>query len=215
MVQNMQTMTIPSRTAIDSEALGAFAHDVRTPLNAVSMVVEVARRMGTGGELQLDEELTDMLMSSVKEIERLVSDLQDVSRIERGKQRMAPGPARLREVLADAAEIVRKDIVLVCDGVSGEGPWDRDRLGRMVADLARSANRCGEGNGEVSIRSEETRDTTVIVVTSGSPGNEPRAITSEAGWGFFRSRALTQAMGGTVEATRTERYMSIRMSLPR
>jgi signal transduction histidine kinase len=211
----MQAMTIPSRTAIDSEALGAFAHDVRTPLNAVSMVVEVARRLSSGGELQLDDELTEMLMTSVKEIERLVSDLQDVSRIERGKQRMAPGPAQLEEVLADAAAIVRKDIALDCSGIRGEGPWDRDRLGRMIADLARSANRCGAGNGEVRVTCEEMPSGIAIVISSGTPGREPRAVASDAGWGFFRCRALTQAMGGTVEATRTERYMSIRMSLPR
>lgn len=208
-------MTPPARTSIDSEALGAFAHDMNTPLNAVSMVIEVARRIGENeNELTLDEELTGLLMTSVKELGRLVSDLQDVSRIERGKQRLAPGPVNLVEVLNTARELLAKDIVIAGDLCECEGPWDRDRLGRMVADLARSANRCGAGTGEVSIDCAVGPETVSLMISSGTPGQEIRPVTSEAGWGFFRARALLLAMGGSVEAMRTERYMAIDVTLP-
>lgn len=209
-------MTNPVRTAIDSEALGAFAHDMNTPLNAVSMVIEVARRTGDNqSELTLDEELTSLLMTSVKELTRLVGDMQDVSRIERGKQHMAPGPASLSEVVATARENLGTSLALIGDVAECEGPWDRDRLGRMIADLARSANRCGAGNGEVEIDSAVGPNHVSLMISSGTPGQQVRNVTSDAGWGFFRARALILAMGGNIEAMRTERYLAIDVTLPR
>lgn len=209
-------MTNPIRTAIDSEALGAFAHDMNTPLNAVSMVIEVARRTGNHeSELTLDEELTRLLMTSVRELTRLVGDMQDVSRIERGKQQMASGPASLPEVVATAREHLGTAITLRGDVADCEGPWDRDRLGRMIADLARSANRCGAGNGEVFIDSAIGPKHVSVMICSGTPGENVRAVTSDAGWGFFRARALILAMGGNIEAMRTERYLAIDVTLPR
>lgn len=194
-------------TAIDSDALGAFAHDVRTPLNAVSMVIDVAKRMGTNGEIALDDELASMLLASIGDIERLVADIHEVSRIERGKQRMMPGPARLDDAVSAAMMMVGSDISVRVDGpIDGEGPWDADRLARVVADFCRCVNRCGDGSGQVRVSGVGPGR---IAVECGAPGGREKAVASDVGWGFFRSKAIVQAMGGRLECDRAEQFMSI------
>ncbi len=205
----------PNRTAIDSDALGAFAHDMNTPLNAVSMVIDLARRSGNDGELLLDEELTRLLSTSVKELIRLVADIQDVTRVERGMQRIVVGKTTLADVLSAARESAAPEITVVGEALDCEGPWDRDRLGRMIADLARSANRCGAGDGQVEFDCAVGPETVSLMISSGTPGEEIRNVGSDSGWGFFRARALILAMGGNVEAMRTERYLAIDVTLPR
>ena len=57
------------------EAMGAFAHEVRTPLTSIRMVMELGRRQSTGGQLVLDRELANMLSTSVDDLQRLADDL--------------------------------------------------------------------------------------------------------------------------------------------
>ncbi len=198
-------------TAIDSDALGAFAHDVRTPLNAASMVIDVARRMGTDGEIALDEELARMLLSAIDDIERLVADIHEVSRIERGKQRLMPGPSSLAEAVSAAVVLVGNDISIEINGpIEGAGPWDGDRLARIVADFVRCANRSGDGSGRVRITGAGP---CTLFVECGAPGGREKAIASDIGWGFFRSKAVLQAMGGRLDCDRAEQFLSLRISL--
>ena len=67
------------------EAMGAFAHEVRTPLTSIRMVMELARRQSSEGQLMLDAELAEMLSSAVDDLLGLADDLQEGSRLERGK----------------------------------------------------------------------------------------------------------------------------------
>jgi len=66
----------PDEELYRREAMGAFAHEVRTPLTSIRMVLELARREGTNGELVLDGELAGMLDASVDDLQQLADDLQ-------------------------------------------------------------------------------------------------------------------------------------------
>ena len=55
------------------EAMGAFAHEVRTPLTSIRMVMELGRRQAPAGQLALDGELSAMLTSSVDDLQRLTT----------------------------------------------------------------------------------------------------------------------------------------------
>lgn len=196
------------------EAMGAFAHEVRTPLTSIKMVMELARRQSAEGELLLDAELAEMLKSSVEDLQQLADDLQETSRLERGKVALSTGPCDLAAAI-DAARDLLSSINLNGIPEPGiEGPWDAARLVRAVAGFAQSANRIGDGSGVVQVEAVRNHQAAELTFTSGKPSGAERPIAADAGFSFFRSRQLVLAMGGSVHCRRAERFATIRVALP-
>lgn len=197
------------------EAMGAFAHEVRTPLTSIKMVMELARRQSRDGEFVLDAELAEMLRTSVDDLQELADDLQEASRLERGKLVLAQGPCDLGAAVDAAREIMTHGPELAGTSPHGiEGPWDARRLVRAIAGFAQAANRIGDGSGTVRFDWEDAEDTLRLTFGSGKPGGEPRQIAADAGFSFFRSRQLVVAMGGSVHCNRAERYIEFIVELP-
>ncbi|MEO8541303.1 MAG: HAMP domain-containing sensor histidine kinase [bacterium] len=196
------------------EAMGAFAHEVRTPLTSIKMVMELARRQSNEGELLLDAELADMLRSSVEDLQSLADDLQEASRLERGKVSLSPGPCEIGAAVEAARDLLRSIEIAGTFDDGLEGPWDAARLVRAIAGFTESANRIGDGSGIVRLEAESDADSVALVFSSGQPGRAARAIAADAGFAFFRSRQLVLAMGGSVHCERAERYATFRVVLP-
>lgn len=197
------------------EALGAFAHEVRTPLTAIRMVLELGRREGEGRELVLDEELAAMLQASVDDLQRLTDELQETSRLERGKLRVASDPCDLIEVVTAARAELRPHVELDGDVPALSGRWDAERLARALAGLGQAANRAGDGTGRVELTIDAEPMSLLVELRSGSPGGVPKPIAADAGYAFFHSRQAVLAMGGKLECERAERYLLVRVRLPR
>jgi hypothetical protein len=197
------------------EAMGAFAHEVRTPLTSIRMVMELARRQSAEGQLLLDAELAQMLSTSVDDLQRLADDLQEVSRLERGKLKLSPGPCDLGAAIEAARSLGGRNIGLEGDVPAGiEGPWDAAGLVRSISGFAEAANRIGDGYGVVRVGCF-SHDTDVEVrFESGQRGTVASGVTADAGFGFFRSRQFVLAMGGSVDCERSERYARITVLLP-
>ena len=195
--------------------MGAFAHEIRTPLTSIKMVLELARRQAEDGELLLDAELASMLVTSVDDLQRLADDLQESSRLERGRLTLSQGPTDLRTAL-DAARSLGAPHVIV-EGtvpVGLEGPWDSGRLVRAIAGFAEAANRIGNGSGMVHFDVARHQQV-VLSFTSGAPNDARKPIGADAGFAYFRSRQAVIAMGGSVDCTRGDGYCNIRANLPR
>ena len=194
--------------------MGAFAHEVRTPLTSIKMVMELARRQSAEGQLLLDGELAAMLRSSVDDLQALADDLQETSRLERGKINLSAGPCDLTAAVDAAREML---LPLQLNGIHEagiEGPWDSARLVRSIAGFAQSANRIGDGSGVVRLDAARSGGFARLVFSSGKAGGEPRTIAADAGFSFFRSRQLVLAMGGSVDCERAERFATFRVALP-
>ncbi len=196
------------------EAMGAFAHEVRTPLTSIKMVMELARRQSKDGQLLLDTELIDMLRTSVEDLQELADDLQETSRMERGKIALSRGPCNVTAAIAAARELLKGIELEEASASVVEGPWDPARLVRAIAGFGASANRIGDGSGVVQIQVVAKGDEAEIRFTSGEPGGEPREIAADAGFAFFRSRQLVLAMGGSLHCERAERFATFRAVLP-
>ena len=197
------------------EAMGAFAHEVRTPLTSIRMVMELARRQSSAGQLLLDSELAEMLSASVDDLQRLADDLQETSRLERGKLSLSPGPCNLHAAIEAARDFASKDLSFEGDPPTGvEGPWDAARLVRSISGFVEAANRIGDGSGVVRLACFPHDCDVEIRFESGSRGNVRDGVAADAGFAFFRSRQFVLAMGGSVDCERSERYARITVSLP-
>lgn len=196
------------------EAMGAFAHEVRTPLTSIKMVMELAKRQGSHGQLVLDTELSEMLLTSVEDLQELADQLQETSRLERGRITLSTGPCELGAVIEAARELTRG--IEVDGAAEGDirGPWDAAGLVRAVSGLVVSANRIGDGSGRVAIDVHCSDRLAELVFTSGTPSGEPKPIAADAGFSFFMSRQLVLAMGGSVDCDRADRFATFRVTLP-
>lgn len=197
------------------EAMGAFAHEVRTPLTSIRMVMELARRQSPEGQLNLDAELAEMLAASVDDLQRLADDLQEASRMERGTVAISHGPCDLGAAIEAARALTGREIDIAGPTPDGiEGPWDVPRLVRAVAGFATAANRMGNGSGQVRFGYHQGPHETRLSFESGVPGPETKPVAADAGFAFFRSRQLIVAMGGHVTCIRGERYVKVVVALP-
>lgn len=207
----------PDAETLRREAMGAFAHEIRTPLTSIRMVIELARRgADADGTLRLDEELAEMLLASVNDLQELAEELQELSRLERGKVALSSGPCELAAAVAAAGELLggmpglRSGPVPVV-----EGRWDAGRLVRAIAGLARAVNRMGDGSGQVELVAKELGSEVALELASGRPGGEARPLAADAGFSFFRARQLVVAMGGSVHCERRERFARVGVILPK
>lgn len=196
------------------EAMGAFAHEVRTPLTSIKMVMELARRQSTQGGLLLDDELAQMLRTSVDDLQSLADDLQETSRLERGRLTLSQGPCDLGAAVEAARDLIHGIEIAGSVAPGIEGPWDAARLVRAIAGFAESANRIGDGSGVVGLDAATGGGTVELAFCSGQPGGNERPIAADAGFSFFRSRQLVLAMGGSVHFQRAERFATFRVALP-
>lgn len=207
----------PGIGVLRREAMGAFAHEIRTPLTSLRMVIELARRGADAeGALLLDRELAEMLLASVDDLQVLADKLQEMSRLERGKVQLAPGPCDLRAVVAAAGEMLggQPTMELVEPVPALEGPWDAARLVRALAGIALSVNRMGDGSGTVRLVPRLDGVSVWLEFSSGEPRGEVRPVAADAGFSYFWGRQLVVTMGGSVHCERRERFARVAVMLP-
>lgn len=198
------------------EAMGAFAHELRTPLTSLRMVAELARRESSDSSLIFDDDLAAMLRHSIHELEGLADDLQEQARLERGKLTFAGRSAGLPAAFEAAVAMLEPRVTLAGEPPEEvTGPWDAARLARAIGGFAESANRIGDGSGTVRFRSSVQPAVVLLEFASGDAGGEAREIGADAGFAFFRARQFVLALGGSVQVTRSERFVSYTVTLPR
>jgi hypothetical protein len=179
------------------------------------MVAALGKRLGGQGQVVLDAELEEMLLSAVEDLQHLADDLQETSRLERGKVTLDPGPCDLRAAVEAARAQMRTSTALHADDVPAvAGPWDNKRLARTIAGFAESVNRAGDGSGVATLACALKPGAVEITFLSGAPGGAPRPLGSEAGYPFFRGRQVVLALGGTVDCERSERHCRVTACLP-
>lgn len=86
------------------EFLGMLAHELRNPLAATSMAVEVLRH---SSPIEDPKQLWDIISRQTLQMLHLVNDLMDVSRIAHGKVRIQKVPVDLDPLIRQAIEAVQ------------------------------------------------------------------------------------------------------------
>jgi len=139
-----------------SEFLATMSHEVRTPMNAIIGMTELALHT----DLTLEQQrYLETVKTSADSMIQVLNDILDFSKIEAGKLDLHPVPFRLRESLSQnlAALSIRaseKNLELACQ-VGREVPdWiigDPNRLGQVMTNLVGNAIKFTD-EGEVFVR---------------------------------------------------------------
>jgi signal transduction histidine kinase/ActR/RegA family two-component response regulator len=139
-----------------SEFLAAMSHEVRTPMNAIIGMTELALHTDLTHE---QKRYLETVRTSADSMISVLNDILDFSKIEAGKLDLHPVPFRLRESLSQnlaalGVKASEKNLELACQ-VGREVPdWiigDPNRLGQIVTNLVGNAIKFTD-EGEVFVR---------------------------------------------------------------
>jgi signal transduction histidine kinase len=195
------------------EALGAFAHEIRTPLTAIKMVMELGRRAGDAGTVVFDADIAEMFEESMAGLEELAEGIQALSWLERGKLNLTSGPCQLGAALETARRSLGEDAPFIVEGTTDiAGPWDPEKLADSLAAVIEGAARCGDGTP--GLVAQPGAGSTRVVVECGARGGEPRRINADLGFRFFTACLVLEQMDASVVCERRARYMRIEIELP-
>jgi PAS domain S-box-containing protein len=204
--------------------LAALSHELRTPLTPVLMM---ASALGDDPALPTDvREHLAMMRRNVELEARLIDDLLDLTRINRGKLAIAPVIADVHQLLAYTAEIVLsdrlgKDVSIAFKHGAGRhhALADPARLQQVFWNLIKNAIKFTPAGGTITVSTHnDAQDRIILSVEDTGIGISVEAQSSifEAfeqgdaagqhrygglGLGLAISKAIMEAHGGTIAAT--------------
>jgi PAS domain S-box-containing protein len=208
-------------TKLRDDVVAILAHDLRNPLNAILGAVSM---LALTAEQDKRQRQLKVIERSVRGMERLVTDLLDISRIESGtfavRKERVDTSALLRDAIESCeAQAAVRGIELRAD-VHGEVKpllGDRDRLLQVLSNLIGNALKFSDAEGKVVVRAANADGTVQVSVKDsgiGIPHDDLARVfdrywqadqTSRAGAGLGLAicRGIVEAHGGRIWAAST------------
>lgn len=215
--------TIERLQRIRQEFLDDFSHEVRTPLAGLKSAAETLESGGLTADHE--EKLRHVMNRQISRIERLVSDLSELNRIESGQLQLEPRAVNLRELLVELAGDYPSARV---DGTDVFARVDDARAQQIFTNIIDNAVR--HGAGEVTIGVAEERGEAVVRVSDQGPGIPPAELDRifhrfyrvdrsrsqpGTGLGLAIAKHLVAAHGGSIRAfNRAEGGATFEVRLP-
>lgn len=141
--------------------IAAASHDLKTPLTAIKSLAQllqrrVARRGSDNGPWLIDS--LDQIDAAANRMTRQINELLDVARFQRGavielQRRPTDIVALSRRVAAEQQKTTEHHSIHVsANAESITGPWDEERLERVVANLVGNAIKYSPSGGDITVR---------------------------------------------------------------
>ncbi len=146
-----------SASAAKSEFLASMSHDIRTPMNAIIGMTEIARK--NVEDRDRIEECLGKIMLSSKHLLGLINDVLDMSKIESGKMTLNMMPVSLRDTMDDIVNIIRPQVrsreehfdVYIRNIISENVICDGVRLNQVLLNLVSNAVKFTMEGGKIDI----------------------------------------------------------------
>jgi len=140
-----------------SEFLSSMSHDIRTPMNAIIGMTDIAMKSGQDEE-QIAECLKKIKLSS-RHLLGLINDVLDMSKIESGKMELSEHAMSLKDVMNDIVNIVQAQIkqkgqhfdVFIRDIVSENVFCDHIRLNQVLINILSNAVKFTPDEGRIDV----------------------------------------------------------------
>jgi PAS domain S-box-containing protein len=203
---------------LKSTFVSIVSHELKTPVATILGYAETLARPDARWDPDTVRELAETIQDEAKQLDRLITDLLDVSRLQAGAL-----PLTVEDVALDAlacrvvqrfqGQTDRHDLAARFPEDFPLVRGDRMRLEQVLNNLVSNAIRYSPEGGRVRIRGRVRRDDVVVTVTDegiGIPATEQGRIfeafyrvddrstrkTRGAGLGLFLARAIVEAHGG-------------------
>jgi PAS domain S-box-containing protein len=212
-------------TRARDEMLGVVAHDLRSPLNALSLSANlILRRMKKQGADAEQLQSIEAITQTTRRMNRLIEDLLDVTRMEAGRlllQRSSLPAARLvgdaveahRILCAEAGLELKVELPAALPEVSA----DTDRILQVFSNLLGNALKFTPRGGVVTVGATAEEGQVVFHVSDSGPGIPAEHLPHlfdrfwqarshdrrGAGLGLAIAKGIVEAHGGRLQARST------------
>ena len=168
---------------LKDEFLATLSHELRTPLTAIKGWAEL---LSENEALALDEEFADgigVIKNSTASLTQLISDLLDLSRIQRRRLQLERRPTDINSVVHDAAQAVRHSAVARRQDLRLELQSlpvinvDAHRVQQVLWNLLNNAIKFTPEGGQITVRSRLLDDT--VILPDGQDGADGRWVVVE------------------------------------
>jgi signal transduction histidine kinase len=157
-------------------AVATVAHELRTPLAAMRMLVDTLREGRVRDETQRQEYL-DLIAAENERLSRLAEDFLTFSRLDRGKHKLTLAPVAPGAVVEQALQGLRSRLEAPGCAFSLDLPSDlppvradRDALASVLANLLDNALKYTGDAKRISLWARAARDAVVFAVTDNGIG---------------------------------------------
>jgi two-component system, OmpR family, sensor histidine kinase KdpD len=175
---DVEAEALRASDALKTALLRAVSHELRTPLTAIKAAVGALR----GDQVQLGEEAVHELLADVSNetdrLDRLVSDLLDVSRLQAGSASTALDWCEVDDLLRGAVAAARSrapgtHVEVEADDELPLVHCDASQIERVLVNLIENAAKFSPAGAPVSLRARAAEhDHVEISVTDHGPGIE-------------------------------------------
>lgn len=219
-----------------SEFVANVSHELRTPVSSLLLMSENLQH-GRVKSPEERERYYSLMQREARRLARLVDDVLDVARMERGRPSshqpedtaIAPCFDALAREANEYAQAHHLELSTRCEALDGQhADIDREALRRALLNLLDNARKHGGGRIELSASAQGAHWT--IVVRDHGPGlnageharafeaywRSPRAQAAGAGLGLSIVRAIVERHGGSVQlhSPSTGSGLEVRLQLP-
>jgi signal transduction histidine kinase len=215
-----------------TQFLSRMSHELRTPLNAVLGFAQLMEIDQAEPPRETQARRLRLIRESGQHLLHMIGDMLDLTRIEAGGMALAPEPLALRELAAQALDMVREAAdkarvtLLLQPGSEVAVHADRTRLRQVLLNLLSNAIKYNRPGGQVDLRVARDVDSDgragAVVVTVADTGvgiaeadlqhvfepfhrgRQAQGNVEGAGIGLAVTRALVGLMRGSIQASSVE-----------
>jgi len=202
---------------MEREFVGLVSHELMNPITALALQAELMQMTGA-----YSEKAVGAILGQAKQLERLVGDLLDVSRLAAGRLRLRPVETDLVALARTAAEEAQllspgHHVRLHAPRWPLVGRWDPGRLQQVLGNLLSNAIKYSPPEREIVVQVEDLGAEACVAVLDHGAGIAPDALPhlferfyraqgahesaiKGLGLGLYIARSLVEAHGGTISA---------------
>jgi signal transduction histidine kinase len=215
----LATLYNDARQAVSAreDVLKIVSHDLRNPLNTIAMTADLIREESIPESER--KRYLDMILRSGNRMNRMIQDLLDVARMERGQLAIEPVSASLAAIVNDAIDMMaplalERGVALDSELQADLPPVtaDPERIVQLFSNLVGNALKFTPAGGAVCIRARLDGDKVRIAVRDTGPGiptseidkifasfwQAKKADRRGIGLGLTIARAIVEAHGGSI-----------------
>jgi signal transduction histidine kinase len=199
-----EVVMLRERLRMQQELFSLVAHDVRSHLATVAMVMSSFAREALPGH----ERKVALVQRAVKRVEGLVDDLLDLTRLQAGVLRLPLAIEHSSMIVEEAVVRIQRSAADRAVTVAASGDdftlcCDRVRIVKALEHLGSIAVQMTPRDGVVRLRVEVDEGRGLFVIEAGGPGipkeEAPGRPCGFAGLGLAVAKAIVTAHGGSLE----------------